>query len=747
MLIKFLKINIFLLFLTTHTLGEILTDIKVIGNKRISKETIIVLSKFNSNIDYSDDKLNTIFKNLYESEFFKKVEFKIKNSILEITVDENPIIENLEIVGIKSPKLQKVILEKISLQSRKSYIETVFLSDLNLMKNILKSAGYYFAKVETKSILNEEQNSIRLIFDINLGDRAKINEIQFFGNKNIKDRKLKNVITSEEAKFWKFLSQTVYLNNERIELDKRLLTNFYKNNGFYDVKISNSFVEFKNNNAFKLVYNINSGKKFMFNKLNIILSDDYDKKYFLEINESLKKLENTEYSLDKIEKVLRNVDKIALSKQYMFIDAVLNQTIVDTDKLNIEISLQDSKKFYVEKINILGNEFTIEEVIRNSFIVDEGDPYNEILFNKSLNNIKAKNIFGSVETEILPGSDDNLKIINLTVTEKPTGEISLGAGLGTAGGTIGGGIKENNFLGKGIKLDSNIQFSKSAIKGSFIYEKPNFNYTDNTLFTSLHSTTKDNLSDYGYKTSDFGVSLGTTFEQFENLYFSPSIATAYEKLETSSIASSSLKKQEGDYFDANFVYHLNYDVTNKRLRPDSGFQNIFFQELPLISDNYEITNSFESVRYQKFSNMVTKIGFYGKTVNTFMDNKDVRISKRLFMPGNRLRGFEAGKIGPVENGDYIGGNYVSSVNFSSTLPQILPSFQNIDLAFFIDAANIWGVDYDSSLNDRSKIRSSTGIAMDILTPIGPLNFSLAQTLSKATTDTTESFRFNLGTTF
>ena len=187
-------------------------------------------------------------------------------------------------------------------------------------------------------------------------------------------------------------------------------------------------------------------------------------------------------------------------------------------------------------------------------------------------------------------------------------------------------------------------------------------------------------------------------------------------------------------------------MRNKTFRPDEGYRNSFIQELPLVSESYEIVNSFESTRYQKISNMVTKVSFYGKAVNT-LNNKDVRVSKRLYIPGSKLRGFESGKIGPIENDDFIGGNYVSAVNFSTTLPQVLPSFQNMDFSFFVDAANVWGVDYDSAIDDNTKIRSSTGVAMDILTPVGPLNFTLSQPITKNSTDKTESFRFNLGTTF
>ena len=146
------------------------------------------------------------------------------------------------------------------------------------------------------------------------------------------------------------------------------------------------------------------------------------------------------------------------------------------------------------------------------------------------------------------------------------------------------------------------------------------------------------------------------------------------------------------------------------------------------------------------SDMVGKISFYGRAANSITGD-DVRLSKRLFLPSRKLRGFENGKVGPTDGTDFVGGNYATSLNLSTTLPQILPSFQNTDFNIFFDAANIWGVDYDSSIDDSSVIRSSVGIGMDILTPIGPLNFSFAQPVTKKNSDKTESFRFNIGTTF
>ena len=395
----------------------------------------------------------------------------------------------------------------------------------------------------------------------------------------------------------------------------------------------------------------------------------------------------------------------------------------------------------------MGNQYTQEDVIRNSFIIDEGDPFNEILFNKTINKLRGKGLFASVKSKINSGSNESLKNIDIIVEEKPTGEISLGAGVGTSGGTIGGGIKENNFLGKGIMLDTNISVSENSLKGKFVYAKPNFNYSDNTLFTSVESSTTNNLTDYGYKTSNLAFSIGTTFQQYEDLYFSPELSASLESLEASSTASDKLKKQKGDYTDIYFNYSLNQDLRNQSYQPTEGYKNIFRQELPLISESYEITNSFDSSFYKKLgSESVGKISFYTKAVNT-LNNNDVRISKRINLPSTKLRGFEQGKIGPKDNADYIGGNYVSSINFAATIPQLLPSFETFDFSYFIDAGNVWGVDYDSSLDNSNTIRTSTGLSVDVITPIGPMNFAFTKPLTKASSDKTESFRFNIGTTF
>jgi outer membrane protein insertion porin family len=235
---------------------------------------------------------------------------------------------------------------------------------------------------------------------------------------------------------------------------------------------------------------------------------------------------------------------------------------------------------------------------------------------------------------------------------------------------------------------------------------------------------------------------------FKILFFLLSISISSEEIEVTSSASTAYKKQKGSYFDTVFGYDLTYDKRNSRYQPTKGYFSQWSQNLPVISDDSSISNSYQFTHYKEpFDNMVISTGILARAVNSLESDGDVRVSKRLYVPGTRLRGFKSGNVGPKDGSDYVGGNYMTTFNISSTVPYILDNAESLDVKVFLDTANIWGVDYSNSINDSNKLRSSTGIALDILTPVGPLSFSYAEAITKASTDKTESFKFQLGTTF
>ena len=741
------KIFFVLFFLSGISKAEIITKFDITGNTRVNSETIEMFSGISVGDDVSIVDLNKSLKRLYETNFFENVNLSLDNSILFIVVSENPIVQNLVINGIENKNLNSAIEDTLNIKVKSPFVESKTKNDLNKIKSLLQEAGYYFSSVDLRK-KNNDNSTIDLIFNIDLGKKAFINEIIFTGDKKFKKRKLLNVITSEENKFWKFISSKKLLNKQRIELDKRLIKNFYNNKGYYQVKILDETIQYDENSNFKLVFNITAGKKFYFNQFNISLPDDYEASYFDKIIKKLNSYSGQKYSYKILKKMLSEIEKIASDKQYEFINAKIEQNIVSDNKIDVIIKVSDDDyKNYIQKINILGNNITIEDVVRNELIIDEGDPLNQILFSKSINNIKSLGIFKDVSSDIVDGDDEYKKIVNISVKEKPTGEISLGAGVGTSGASTMFGVRENNFLGQGIKLDSNFMLSEETIRGLFSYTKPNYKNSDRDLILSFESQETDRLTNFGYKTNNTGFMVGTRFEHYEDFFIKPSFSTKYESIETSSTASSLLKKQEGSYFNTNIDYVLDFDKRDQAFQPTDGYRSIFFQKVPVnIGENQTLINSYEFQTFHEYyDDVIASISIMTKAA-TSIGEDDVRISERLYLPSRKLRGFESGKVGPVDNGDYVGGNYISALNISSNLP-ILESLETISFNLFYDAANVWGVDYNSSINESNALRSSTGLGIDWYTPIGPLNFSFSQPLTKKSTDKTETFRFNLGTTF
>ena len=722
-----------------------MNNINVIGNNRVSDETIINFSGIEKGNEVSDKILNESLKELYKTNFFELVKLKLDKNDLTIIVKEYPVIEQIIVNGVKAQKNIKKIKDSMKLKEKNPYIESIVKEDLNRILNTFKKNGFYFVKIDTK-IEKNPNDTVNIIFDIDQGDKATINEIKFIGDKKFKDRKLKSVITSEEDKPWKFISRKKYLDIERVNLDKRLLKNFFLDKGYYQVEITDAYSQILNQKDFVLTYNINAGEKFIFGNFELILPTEFDSKKFKDLEKFFKKIKNEKYSYRDIEKILDKIEKIALNQNYEFIDAKVTEVIND-NKIDFSFKIIDTEKLYVNKINILGNNITSEKFIRDQLIVDEGDPFNKILHAKSINKLRSKNLFSKVEFEILDTENADQKDINISIEEKPTGELMAGAGHGTDGSTFSIGISENNFKGEGVKLNSKLSLSEETVKGFIEYTHPNFAFSDRELSTSLESTVTDRLTNYGYKSSLNSVSLGTRYEQFENTFFSPKLSISSETLDTTSTASESYKKQDGSYFDTTFGYGLTLDKRNSAFQPSSGYYSNWYQSLPIVSENSEIINGYIITGYKELiDNMIVSSGIYTRAVNS-LSGDDVRASKRLYAPSSRLRGFESGKVGPTDGTDHVGGNYVVTFNTSSTIPYVLQTQENMDLKVFFDAGNVWGVDYSDSLADSNSIRTSTGFALEILTPIGPLSFSYAEAISKASSDKTESFKFQLGTTF
>ena len=368
-------------------------------------------------------------------------------------------------------------------------------NDIDTIKNLYSSLGYNSSKAEVK-IKEDKSNKIDLIIEINKGKKTKISSIKFIGDKKVKDKRLRDIIASEENKFWKVLSKNSNFNQNLLNLYLRLLKNYYRSIGYYKVKInSQSAILNKDGNAY-LVYSIDAGTRYRITKIETNADPVFDSKVFFTLNNDYKKVIGEYYSPFTIKKLLERLDTLIEDNNLQFVEHNVKEK-VNNNGIAIKFNIFEGDKVLVERINIIGNNVTNENVIRSEFLIDEGDPFTNLGLDKSVAKIKARNLFSNVSSEVLDGSEKNLKIININVDEKPTGEISAGAGIGTDGGSFAFNISENNWLGEGKKVNFELEVDAESLSGTFNYLDPNYDFLGNSINYYLSSTSNDK-PDQGY---------------------------------------------------------------------------------------------------------------------------------------------------------------------------------------------------------------------------------------------------------
>jgi outer membrane protein insertion porin family len=741
-----MRIILFLLILTSYSFANI-KEVKIFGNKRVSSNTIEALvDKKNTQIDTFY--INNLTRIIYNTEFFSNVKISYDNNILNISVEENPIINFFYINGITGDDLDAVN-KIVSLKENNIFSVSKLKKDLEDVKDLFKSSGYYFVVVEPE-VIKIDDNQINLILNINKKDISKIKNIYFIGEKYFSSGQLLEIISSAEDSWWSFFSKSS-LSEDRVEYDKKLLKSFYKSKGFYDVQIESVLANLDNKNNFTLTYSINSGKKYTFGNIEIKTEASIFKESNISDmkNISEKIIKGKMYSTPAILTIEKQVNTYLEDNKYANIEIDIEEIKKSDEKIDLILKLNSLKKTLIGKINVYGNSITEEKVVRDSLIISEGDILNISKIKKSIDNIDSKNFFKKTDYKITDSDlQKNSKDLNLYVKEQPTGSLSAGIGYGSSGGLLEGSINERNFLGKGIDLNFTGRLASEKVSGVFSYIDPNFMNSEKELANYFFSET-DDYSNAGYKSKRIGDRLGTRYEIFEDIYLRPFGILQFDKLETNSNASSLLRSRDGNFTTTTLGFNLLADFRNSKNLPTSGSLSFFDQSYAtLISDVPTIQTSVGSTFYQELINEKFIGSAKLKLSNvTAFDNKDIKLSDRLFASASDLRGFEARGVGPIDSGSHVGGNYLAVLNLKSTFPNPIPDILRPKSYLFYDIGNIWGVDYSDVVSESSNLRTSTGIALDVTTPIGPLSFTYSIPLSKASTDKEQRFLFNIGSSF
>jgi len=745
-LIAVIFLSVFSTSIVAHGVEN--SSVVINGNKQISRNTILdILQLDKNNTIISVENANNFQKKLFKSNFFSNIDIKISEKKIIITVTENPIIEYLFITGVKNKSLKAKLLSSISLVESNIFSEVLLNENVKLISKILTDNGYFNNKV-FYNIKKIENNRVNIFFDIKLNKKFRIKNIYFIGDKKISSSKLFDQITSTEYSFLSFFSSTHTPSVDRINYDVLALKRFFLNKGYFDVQIPSGSIEINENNSVNLIFSINAGNKFTFNKAILnnksVSLQAKDKTYITSLIKDIdKEVYNNKLLYDVNLKINDYFGKnnISALSNYSVKKIPLNK-ILST----FLIKEKDNKKF-INNILLVGNDITEEKVVRNNIYFSEGDVFNDYLLKKSIDNLMALSIFSDVKINFSEIDRSNNVNINIKVIENSTGEISAGAGFGTNGALISFNIRENNFLGKGILSNISANVGTNKISGNAFVSNPDFADTNNTLNNNFYIQ-KFSYSNSGYENKVIGDTISLQYDYFQNLSLETGIGIDYDQVSAEDKASAIVKKREGNYITSKIFYKVASDNRDSKYNTKSGYIYGFSQSLAIPpSDISYFSNSLFGSFYKDLSeSFIGTIKYNIKSINSLTTNEDIKLSDRLYLNENQLRGFTYREFGPKLDGDYVGGNYSYSTTIATTFPNGLPDKWGTKSNVFLDIGNVWGTDFDSSYSSDA-LKSSAGVGFSWISPIGPLSVIYAEPITKDKNDNVQKFNFKIGSVF
>jgi outer membrane protein insertion porin family len=755
-MLLFLILSVLILPTKSHSQEDIISSIVVVGNERITSETIIAISNIETGVSYSPSQLNSALQRINKTTFFKTATVSLKNNVLEINVIENPTINSINFEG-NSILQDENLSELISSKERQTLSISKAEKDADTIASTYSETGRISASIKPK-IVELSDNRVDLIFVISEGRITEVEKITFTGNRAFSDVRLKGVISTKQAGIFRRLIKSDTYVEEKLNYDMEQLQNFYFNKGYIDFEIKTSVELTRAKDAFLINYSIKEGQKYSFSKINFDINNiDINKDSLIKLN---KIKGGSTYDPRRTDKLIKEID-IYLSKSgYNFIEPVPLVSRNDANlTMDIVVQLKETKKIFVERIEVEGNSTTIDEVIRLQFDFVEGDPFNRRKVLEAIDKIRGLGFFSNVETNTRIGSTPEKIIIEVKLTEKPTGSLGIGAGFNSSDGAVYTfNINERNFLGKGQTVKLDLSSSSIERQTSIGLEDPSF------LGRNLLA----------------GISLGqqtttpsATPLKMEKLYFAPKIRfplsrdsnlTAIYRLDKDEVnltsanimASPLIKLDVGNSNKSALILSYNLDKTNSVVSPTAGYNLKITQEMNGFGG--DISYSKSSIDLKTYKTVIRDDIIFSSGISSGMIvGSSANITNRFFLGGDSLKGFKNQGIGPVDNsysgsdtnGDPLGGKMFTSISLEASFPIGIPEEYGIFGGLFVDAGSLWGLDNTDNgrVDDSANIRSALGASIFWDTVIGPLRFNWSRPIKKEKYDVIENFRFTVDTRF
>jgi len=746
--------------------------IRVEGNKRVEAETVRTYLTFNVGDPYDLARVDESLKALFSTGLFQDVRIRREGSTVVIIVVENPIVAKVAFEGNKEIE-DDTLSSEVQLKPRAVYTRARVQADVQRILDLYRRQGLYAAQVDPK-IINLENNRIDVVFEINEGPTTKVRAINFIGNTAFSDSQLRYVISTTQTNWLSFLKSTNIYDPDRLNLDRELLRQFYLKNGYADARIVSATADLdRDGRGFFITFTIDEGEKYRFGDIDV--ESPLPSLNIAPLRRVIVSRPGRVYNIQRVEKTAEALTITASQEGYAFAQV---KPRFDRDeiahRINITYVIQEGPRVYIERINIVGNYRTQDQVIRREFSLAEGDAFNRLLVEAARRRLRSLGFFKTVDIQTEPGSAPDRVVLIVKVEEQPTGELSFGAGYSTSEGVIGDiSITERNLMGKGQYVRLGFSGSLERAQVDFSFTEPHFLDRNLAAGFDLFHKEVDFSNVASFRERNTGGNLRMGFPIANNTQLGLRYRFEREEIyDVSNNASLAIQQSEGVSNVSSVGYTVAYDTRNLPQQPSSGVFVSFSQDLAGVGGDVDYFRSVVDGRgYYPLTQKIVLVGRVQGGAIEGWGGQDVRLTDLFFKGGETIRGFERAGYGPRDacedpatgkrvkdcSRDPLGGQLFWAATAEARFPiPFVPDNLGIQGAVFVDAGSLWDpsgdattavFDEGSFINDGPDVRLSSGVSLIWQSPLGPLRADLAQALLKTSYDRTELFRFGASTAF
>ncbi len=730
------------------------SSVQIEGLSAIDPGTVTSLLGFGRGETVSDAELNDAYQRLAGSGLFDKVELQPAGGTLVVKVTEFPLINRINIEGNKRLKDDELLA---LLQSKPRYVfnPATAEADADTIAAAYAERGRLAATVTAK-IIRRTNNSVDLVFEVVEGKNTEIERISFTGNRAFSDARLRRVVSSKQAGLLRFLVQVDTFNPGRVEFDKQLLKDFYASRGYpdFDAVAVTSEIPAQED-AYYVVYEIREGQQFKFGETSAISEVEGIDPAAFEGYANIRT--GSTYNPSVLDRAVARMEKALQQAGYGFVRVDPRVTRDErAGTLDITFAIVRGPRVIVERIDIEGNETTLDRVIRTQFTVVEGDPFNPRSIRAAAERIRALGYFSNVDVRAREGTSTDTVVVDVDVEEQGTGSFSAGASyaLGEGVGFIGS-FTETNFLGRGQYLKLEVSAGLDQRTYSFSFAEPNLfgrdltvgvnaSYSDRFWADDLFETTTGKIVPFMQfpisELSRVGVSVGAELSEIRN----------YKGDSAIMLAEEARGRQIGALAGLNYTFDTR---RNGLEEPTFAYFKVTGDIGGLGADNQYLRGTvLGNVTSTALNDQITlKATVEGGAIAPINGGPGSRITDRFVMSAQQVLGFATLGIGPRDLGatdqDALGGNFYTAARLEADFPIGLPEEYGITGGVFLHAGSVWGLDNPGGVDDSFHIRSSGGAAVNWDTPVGPLRFYYAVPITKESYDEERRFGVSISTGF